>query len=238
MHNFDLYHPSSNPPMIDHEKQHFIFKSLTLSACATLVACGGGGDSNFTNVAEPTAVLGVAPVVAAAHEAIPAPLLVPVPLESPPAAPNAAIDVSCESNDVKGFQVELLHQINALRAVGAVCGTTIYRATGSLNWNNMLLKAAAAHSNDMASNNLFSHISSDGSTLPTRYAMAGYGFSAAGENIAAGQSTVEEVMRSWIKSPGHCQNLMNPTYREVAVACKRNDAATYGLYWTMDLGRQ
>ncbi len=136
------------------------------------------------------------------------------------------------------MQTELLHRVNALRTAGAVCGSTIYRATGPVNWNSLLLRAASSHSKDMASNNFFSHVGTGGSTLTSRIAATGYGFSAAAENIAAGQSTAEEVMRSWINSPGHCQNLMNPIYQDVAVACKRNDASTYGLYWTMVLGRQ
>src|ERR1035437_11083198 len=40
--------------------------------------------------------------------------------------------------------------------------------------------------------------------------------------------------------PGPCRrhgkNLMNPKFRTIAVACARNDAATYRLYWTMTLG--
>lgn len=229
--------------MIDQKKQRFARSSLALGLCATLAACGGGGDSNSTNAAAPSTVLAATPVVAAAPEATPVPLPVTTVIasaapESAPVAPNAVADVSCGLNGASGIQAELLHRVNALRAAGAVCGSTIYRATGPLNWNSMLLQAASGHSSDMSSKNFFSHVSTDGSTLATRIAAAGYGFSAAGENIAAGQSTVEEVMRSWINSPGHCQNLMNPTYQDVAVACKRNDAATYGLYWTMDLGRQ
>ncbi|MDP3655044.1 MAG: CAP domain-containing protein [Rhodoferax sp.] len=65
----------------------------------------------------------------------------------------------------------------------------------------------------------------------------GYAYCAVGENIAAGQTSVQSVMSTWINSPGHCQNLMNPTYRDMGVACVRNDAASYRLYWTMDLGR-
>ncbi len=229
--------------MIDQKKQRVIHSSLVLGLCTTLAACGGGGDINSTYAAAPSAVLSATSVVSAGPEATPVPLLVTTALATATPAsalvtPIAVTDVICGLSGSNEFQAELLYRVNALRAVGAVCGSTIYRATGPLNWNNALLQAASSHSGDMASNNLFSHVGTDGSTLPTRYAAAGYGFSAAGENIAAGQSTVEEVMRSWINSPSHCQNLMNPTYQDVAVACKRNDATTYGLYWTMDLGRQ
>ncbi len=101
----------------------------------------------------------------------------------------------------------------------------------------MLLTAATGHSADMAKNNYFSHTSLDGRTFDQRITAAGYRWSAVGENIAAGQTSVQSVMTSWINSPGHCQNLMNPTFRDIGVACVRNDAAKYRLYWTMDLGR-
>ena len=63
-----------------------------------------------------------------------------------------------------------------------------------------------------------------------------YRYTAVGENIAAGQPGVESVVSKWIDSPGHGQNLMNPRFRNIGVACARNDAATYRLDWTMDLG--
>jgi uncharacterized protein YkwD len=54
--------------------------------------------------------------------------------------------------------------------------------------------------------------------------------------IAPGQSTVAEVVAAWMGSPDHCENIMNPKLREIALACVRNDAAAYRRYWTMDLG--
>jgi uncharacterized protein YkwD len=89
----------------------------------------------------------------------------------------------------------------------------------------------------MAQNNYFSHDSLDGRAFTRRLTDAGYNYSAAGENIAAGDSTVEQVVKHWLNSPGHCVNMMNPTYREIGVACASNSSSTYGNYWTMDLGR-
>lgn len=40
-----------------------------------------------------------------------------------------------------------------------------------------------------------------------------------------GQQNEEEVMKSWLKSPGHCANIMNPDVTEVGVARS-------GTYWT------
>jgi uncharacterized protein YkwD len=90
----------------------------------------------------------------------------------------------------------------------------------------------------MAQNNYFSHDSLDGKTFAQRLTDAGYNYSAAGENIAAGDLTVEQVVNHWLNSPGHCVNMMNPTYRDIGVACASSTSASYGSYWTMDLGRQ
>ena len=61
--------------------------------------------------------------------------------------------------------------------------------------------------------------------------------SAAGENIAAGQGSVQDVIVSWLNSPGHCKNMMEPSYQDIGVACISNDGAPYGMYWTMNLAR-
>ena len=74
-------------------------------------------------------------------------------------------------------------------------------------------------------------------TPAQRVTAAGYIWSNVGENIAVGQRSVEEVMNGWTNSPGHCQNLIYLNFRDVAVACVRNVAATNRLYWTMELGR-
>lgn len=40
--------------------------------------------------------------------------------------------------------------------------------------------------------------------------------SAVGENAAAGQTSPMEVMTQWLRSPGHCANIMNPDYTHLA----------------------
>lgn len=129
----------------------------------------------------------------------------------------------------------MMNRINEARASSRMCGTTQYPATGPVQWNSKLFDAAAGHSVDMATNNYFSHTGQDGSTFSQRISAAGYVWSTAGENIAAGQNTVEEVMNGWLQSAGHCANIMNGAFTEVAVACARNDASTYKQYWTMEL---
>jgi len=213
---------------------------IALCLSGIVAACGGGGDgeSTGTTAATPAPVQVTTPALATpATVAVPG---TPTPAPTPAPAPApvaAAVDVNCSLNGAAGIQGEVMQRVNALRAAGAVCGSTAYAATVPLAWNSLLLQAASGHSSDMAQNNYFSHTSLDGRTMARRVVATGYTYSALGENIAAGQSTVESVITGWTNSPGHCQNLMNPAFRDIGVACVRSDTSNYRYYWTMVLGR-
>ena len=94
-----------------------------------------------------------------------------------------------------------------------------------------LTQAAAAHSDDMVSHNFFSHTGSNGSTAGSRVTAAGYVWRSVGENIAAGQGSVAEVVDGWMKSDGHCANLMNPAYTEMGLAYGVDAKSEMGIYW-------
>ena len=90
----------------------------------------------------------------------------------------------------------------------------------------------------MVALNYFSHVSADGRTLAERISATGYDWSIVGENLAAGQLTVNEVMSSWRASPGHCANMLDPGFSEIGVACVLGTTDnTYRRYWTMNLAR-
>jgi len=150
-------------------------------------------------------------------------------------APDAPASATCADSGTKPFRQEVLKLTNNYRATGRYCGSTWYAASKPLTWDTMLKRAANGHSRDMAKNNFFSHTGSDGSSMGERISEAGYHWSAAGENIAAGYSTVASVMDGWIKSPGHCANIMSSRYKDIGVACVPSDTADYSSYWTMDL---
>lgn len=44
-------------------------------------------------------------------------------------------------------------------------------------------------------------------------------FSAAAENIAKGQTTPAQVVKAWMESPSHRQNIMNSNYNKIGVSC-------------------
>ena len=210
---------------------------IALCLSGIVAACGGGGDgeSTGTTAATPAPVQVTTPALATpATVAVPG---TPTPAPAPVTPAAAAVDANCGLNGAAGIQGEVMQRVNALRAAGAMCGSTAYAATVPMAWNSLLLQAASGHSSDMAQNNYFSHTSLDGRTMVQRVVATGYTYKALGENIAAGQSTVESVITGWTNSPGHCQNLMNPALRDIGVACVRSDTSSYRYYWTMVLGR-
>lgn len=159
---------------------------------------------------------------------------VPAPTPAPTPAPSAG---TCNLPD---FETELVAAVNQKRAAGAQCGSSgNFVATTALSWNTTMFAAALGHSNDMQQLNFFSHTGSNGSDPGQRLTNAGYSWRTYGENIAAGQSSVQSVVNGWMNSPGHCANIMNSSFREIAVACvKGGTGNTYGTYWTMVLGTQ
>jgi uncharacterized protein YkwD len=80
----------------------------------------------------------------------------------------------------------------------------------------------------------FNHKSaSNGSTLPERLRSVGYKYQSAGENIGAGQTSVEQVVAVWADSPGHCVTLMKASFVDLGVSCIANTNSYYKTYWTL-----
>lgn len=123
----------------------------------------------------------------------------------------------------------ILQLINAARKKGCQCGDTWYPSAPPITWNDLLEKAALEHSTEMVQKKYFSHVSSDGYNTGDRMTKAGYIWKTYGENIGMGYRNEQEMVDGWLKSPGHCKNIMNPQYREMG-------AARVGDYWTQDFG--
>lgn len=153
----------------------------------------------------------------------------PVETDTPVDTPVSL--ATCTSSETD-MQQRMLQLINDARATERVCGTESFLATGALLWNSTLASAAGRHSDDMATHNFFDHTGSDGSTASARVTAEGYRWRTVGENIAAGRQTAAETVTDWLESPGHCSNIMNPSFTEVAVACVENDSSDYRRYWT------
>ncbi len=97
-----------------------------------------------------------------------------------------------------------------------------------LNWQ--LSRVARYKSADMANKGYFAHNSPTYGTPFQMMENFGLRFSAAGENIAYGQRTPAEVMRDWMNSPGHRNNIMSPSFTEIGVGLAKNKNGV--CYWT------
>ena len=144
---------------------------------------------------------------------------------------------ACELADVNKADVipvdkkKMLQLVNNLRKKGCNCGSTYMPPVDELQWDDELERAATSHSIDMNENNYFSHTSLDGSTFADRIRGTAYEGSPGGENIAAGYTTEEAVFNGWKNSEGHCKNMMNAGFTDIAVGRSGN-------YWTMNFGRK
>ena len=105
----------------------------------------------------------------------------------------------------------------------------------ALKSNTALKTAAQKHSADMAKKDYFSHTGKDGRSPFDRMTDAGYAYSAAAENIAAGQRTPADVVKGWMNSAGHKANILNCAYSEIGVGYAKG--GSYGTYWTQDFGK-
>lgn len=105
---------------------------------------------------------------------------------------------------------------------------------GTLAVDPHIRVAAQRYAEDMATRGFFAHESPEGTDPGWRMRAAGFGWSAFGENIAAGQQTPREVIADWLASRGHCQNLMTPMF---TVAGYGIALAGDGPYWVQDFGR-
>ena len=222
--------------------------SLTL----LLQACGGGGAEVASQATSPEVAPAAAALAAAAPTpatpapapvagtAMPAPTPAAAPVASaaaPPLLAPAATGASgtliqltaATSCSIPDLREAVLRRVNAARSDGSVCGMATLPRVPALKWNDILFSAAARHSLDMAARNYFAHDTPEGVPFWQRLSSEGYGWSALGENIASGQSSVDSVIAAWLGSEPHCRNIMNPLFTGVAVACVNN-------VWTMELG--
>lgn len=93
--------------------------------------------------------------------------------------------------------------------------------------NTKLNSAASKRASEQAI--IFSHTRPDGSNWTTVLGEYGIKYGTAGENVAYGQRTPEEVMQAWMNSSGHRANILNSSYKEIGIGVYYKNG-TY--YWS------
>jgi uncharacterized protein YkwD len=96
---------------------------------------------------------------------------------------------------------------------------------------------AMAHSIHMGLHEpaFFDHVSPEGHRPEDRAKEGRIDCRAIGENIAAGQSAAEAVFRSWLESPSHLANLLDPRWTHMGAGHAYLPESPYVTYWTLDL---
>ncbi|RHW37572.1 hypothetical protein D1B33_08560 [Lysinibacillus yapensis] len=149
----------------------------------------------------------------------------PAPEKAAPAQPTETVKETEETkapvaNDdsVSAFETQVVELTNAERAKAGLAPLEAYAP---------LMDVAEAKSEDMAANNYFSHNSPTLGSPFDQMKAAGISYRAAGENIAQGQRTPEEVVQAWMNSEGHRANILNANFTHIGVGHVEN-----GNYWT------
>ncbi|MFT8872482.1 MAG: CAP domain-containing protein [Sporolactobacillus sp.] len=122
------------------------------------------------------------------------------------------------------FEQQVVQLVNEQRAQA---GLKPLQAT-----NDTLNKMARAKSTDMRDHNYFDHQSPTYGSPFDMMKTFGISYAYAGENIAAGQKTPQDVMTAWMNSPGHRANILNPNFTTIGVGYV--SGGSYGCYWTQE----
>jgi uncharacterized protein YkwD len=105
----------------------------------------------------------------------------------------------------------------------------------ALHANGKLDHSAQRWTSHMVAAGVFSH----GANFAARITAAGYRWSAAGENIATGYPTPRAVVAGWMRSAGHCRNILDPTFRDLGIGVVARPVRGYAggpATWTEDFG--
>lgn len=95
-----------------------------------------------------------------------------------------------------------------------------------------LVRAAQAHSEDMAARDYLDHTTPEGLTFRDRIRNAGFANPSTGENLARGPRDAADVVDRWMASPSHRLNIVNCDFSVTGVGLNEN-----GMYWTQEFGR-
>ena len=115
-------------------------------------------------------------------------------------------------------QKSVLGYATQMSAAALLDGTNAQRTANgqpALNLNSQLTQAAQTKANDMATRNYWSHNTPDGATPWAFIAQTGYGYQAAGENLAYGFDSSDAAVTGWMNSAEHRANILNGGFKDV-----------------------
>lgn len=132
--------------------------------------------------------------------------------------PGQSLTIPTLDNTVSNYESEVVRLVNAERAKNGLSALTT-------NWE--LSRVARYKSQDMVDKKYFSHTSPTYGSPFDMMKSFGISYRTAGENIAYGQRTPEQVVTAWMNSSGHRANILNSSFTQIGVGYVAN-----GNYWT------
>ena len=128
------------------------------------------------------------------------------------------------SSDIDAIEAAVVELTNAERTKAGLQPLKTYTP---------LMASARTKSQDMKDKNYFSHTSPTYGSPFDQMKARGISYTAAGENIAKGQRTAEEVVTAWMNSEGHRANILNADYTHIGVGYVKD-----GNIWTQQFIKQ
>lgn len=139
-----------------------------------------------------------------------------------PTTPETKPDTNTNTNQnsyvVSEYEKEVVRLVNEIR---------VKNGLSELKINTKLSQVTRLKSQDMKDKKYFSHTSPTYGSPFDMMKSFGITYRTAGENIAMGQRTPDEVVTAWMNSEGHRANILNASYKEIGVGYVSN-----GNYWT------
>lgn len=145
-----------------------------------------------------------------------------------PAAPSTSAKPTTPSGSaaLNNYEQQVVDLVNKERAAAGLSALTV---------NSALAKVAETKAADLRDNNYFDHQSPKYGSPFDMMHQFGITYSSAGENIAKGQRTPDEVMKGWMNSPGHRANILNANYTQIGVGYVTDSNGTG--YWVQEFIR-
>jgi len=133
------------------------------------------------------------------------------PAPETPELPNTPEVEIPEDNTNPSYVEQVVALVNAERAKEGLSPLTV---------NTQVQSAAQIRAVECEQS--FSHTRPNGSNFASALKEQNVSYRRAGENIAWGQRSPEEVMKAWMNSAGHRANIMNPNFTQIGVGYYQN----------------
>jgi uncharacterized protein YkwD len=138
----------------------------------------------------------------------------PKPSPVDPATSNDEVTAGLSTSrirEIESLEQQCLDEVNRVRRA---------RRLSRLDFYDDLLPVARLYSRRMAEERFFSHTDPDGRTVRERVDDAEIRWRMVGENLASSNGYINPVaasLHSWMDSPGHRRNILDPDFRLTAI---------------------